>query len=173
MLLFRSTFTLILSLSDPKLLASPFGVLTKNIPLMVALWTAWKIEREGWSERTEWILRLGMAFIWFTEGLIPKILFQQREEIDIAIASGCSLGHPDILLRVIGSLQILSGILALSLKKLRWLVLVLQAAGLLILPLWVGMIRPDLWAHPFGPFTKNIPILMGTLVLIRRCRSSS
>src|SRR4051812_518021 len=40
-------FTTILAVSEPLLLAHPFGVLTKNLPLLAALATAWLVEREG------------------------------------------------------------------------------------------------------------------------------
>jgi len=48
-----------------------------------------------------------------------------------------------------------------------------QAAGLIVLPLVVSWFVPWLWFHPFGPFTKNVPVLLGTLVVLRRCSSWS
>jgi DoxX-like family len=38
-----------------------------------------------------------------------------------------------------------------------------------VLPLLVSWQHPLLWFHPFGPMTKNLPILFGTLLVLRRC----
>lgn len=168
-----ATFTLILSVADPMLLASPFGVLTKNVPLVAALIAAALLEREGWSPRATWVLRAGMAVIWLTEGLVPKILFQQDVELGIAVGSGLSFGHPQAMLRVIGAAQILGGLAALLLSgRALAAVLAAQALSLVILPIWVSTMDPTLWFHPFGPLTKNAPILAGTLVLLRRAMTT-
>src|SRR5262249_26250560 len=44
-------FTMILAVEDPTLLVHPDGVLTKNIPLLAAVGTAWLLRREGWTPR--------------------------------------------------------------------------------------------------------------------------
>ena len=168
-------FSVILAISEPKLLISPFGMLTKNLPILAAVIVAYWLEREGWTPRAFWLLRAGMAMIWLTEGLIPKILFQQPEELLIAVGSGLSFGHPSAELRVIGVLQILSGVLALALRPGRLLRFVLgsQLIALFLLPALVSWQVAWLWFHPFGPFTKNLPIAAGTWVLFRKCSSSS
>lgn len=165
-----SSFTVILAALEPGLLVSPFGMLTKNVPIVAAVATAWWVEREGWSDRALRLLRAGMAFVWLTEGLLPKIAFQQPEELLIASRSGLSFGHPGTLLVVIGLAQAASGVLALLASgRLLRVVLLLQAAALVVLPLVVSWQVPWLWFHPFGPFTKNVPIIFGTLALARRC----
>src|SRR6266540_2740824 len=57
------TFTIILATVEPKLLVNPFGVLSKNVSMVAVIVTAWLLEREGWTPRTEWVLRAGLAFI--------------------------------------------------------------------------------------------------------------
>lgn len=169
-----ASFTLILGLLEPRLLASPFGMLTKNLPIMACVAGAYLIEKEGFTPRARAVLRVGMALIWITEGLIPKILFQQPEELIIAARSGLAWGNPSRLLYAIGAAQLVSGILALKLSNapLRWL-LGAQIAALLILPVVVSWQVPWLWFHPFGPLTKNIPIITGTWVVFKECSSSS
>lgn len=169
-----ASFTLILAFSEPRLLTSPFGMLTKNLPILAAIAVAWLIENEGWSARARWLLRAGMAAVWLTEGLVPKILFQQREELWIVEHTGLAFGRPATVLAVIGAIQLASGVLALVLegKALRW-VLGAQIAGLVLLPLVVSWFVPWLWFHPFGPFTKNLAVICGTVVVYRRCSSWS
>jgi len=166
-----ATFTLILSVADPMLLVSPFGVLTKNVPIVSCLGVAWLVERRGWSERALWMLRVGVGVIWFTEGLMPKWLFQQPIELAIAARTVPFLA-PSTALHVIGTVQIAGGVLALTLRgaPLR-LVLLAQAAALVVLAGVMTFVDASLWAHPFGPLTKNAPILMGTLVARARLAS--
>lgn len=167
-------FTVILASVDPALLAHPIGVLTKNVPLLAALWCGTLVWSEGWTPRARWILRMGLGAIWFTEGLFPKILFQQPWELAIVAGSGLVPGDPAVFLRWMGAAQLVSGlaVLALPWRALRWLLLA-QAAALIALPLLVSWQEPLLWVHPFGPLTKNVPIVVGTLVLARRCSTWS
>lgn len=167
-----SVFTVILAIHEPMLLASPFGMLTKNIPIVACVLAATLGAEEGWTPRVSWILRVCVALPWFTEGLVPKILLQQPIELAVVAASPLSFGDPATLLRGLGVLQIVSFACALLLRG-RWLraCLLAQAGALLVLPVLVSRELPLLWVHPFGPLIKNIPILVGTLLVARRCSS--
>lgn len=166
------TFTGILIGLEPSLLVHPLGLLTKNVPLLAVVWTGVLVAKEGYSPRAERLLRAGMAFIWITEGLFPKILFQQSFEL--VLVEGWGLRPPTLVLFATGVAQIASGILALVLPpRPRRVVLAAQLAALVVLPLLVTTAMPSLWAHPFGPLTKNLPMLVGTWVLLRRCGSTS
>jgi len=166
-------FTAILAALDPMLLVHPFGILTKNVPLLAVLLTAWMLEREGPSRRAAWALRVGVGAIWVTEGLLPKILFQQPMELAVVAGSGLVPIDPSAFLVFMGAAQLASGLGVLLLRG-RWLraLLACQAAALVVLPVLVSVQDPDLWFHPFGPLTKNLPILAGTYVLAR-CSSTS
>ena len=163
-------FTLILGVTEPMLLVHPFGVLSKNYPLIAMLVTSALVAREGWTARTTWLLRCGMALVWLTEGLFPKVFFQQPMELAIVANSGLVPFSPALFLSMLGVAQATSGVAALLLKG-PWLkaLLVAQALALVVLPLLVSWQSPLLWVHPFGPMTKNLPIIVGTLVALRRC----
>ncbi len=163
-------FTSILALLDPWLMVHPFGMLTKNIPflgLVVALHLA---ASEGWTPRAQWALRGGIACIWITEGLFPKVLFQQPMELAVVANSGLVPGDPSVFLVGMGAAQMLTGIGLFTLRgaPLRWL-LSATALALVVLPVLVSWQEPLLWVHPFGPMTKNIPIFIGTVVAVRQC----
>jgi hypothetical protein len=162
-------FTVILAVHEPMLLADPFGRLSKNLPMLACIAAVALGREEGWSPRVTWLLRVGVALPWLTEGLLPKILFPQAVELAIVASSPLSFGPPRAFLAGLGALQVLSFACALRLRG-RWLraCLGLQALALLLLPLLVSLELPALWWHPFGPLTKNVPILVGTLVLLRR-----
>lgn len=163
-------FTIILAALDPMLLAHPFGVLTKNVPLVAAIWGAWLLHREGDTDRAAWALRIGVASIWITEGIFPKLVFQQALEIGVVTAWGFSPRAASILIYVMGVAQATAGVLSLVLRGrlLAWLYGAFVLA-LLSLPLVVTVPMPIAWAHPFGPLTKNVVILASAYVLYRRC----
>ncbi len=163
-------FTVILGVTQPTLLWHPFGVLGKNLPLLSMIGTMWLLEREGWTPRAWWLLRCGMALIWFTEGLVPALLVQPKELREI-VARLLSVGDPGMLLRMVGMAQMLSAIAALPLRG-RWLYALIAShvVGLIAITIVVTWYDALLWFHPFGPVTKNVSILIGTLVVLRRCR---
>ncbi len=164
-------FTLILLTLDPSLLVHPLGLLTKNIPLLVALVLAARVEGRAWTPGERAFLRRGMAVIWITEGLFPKLLFLSAWEVAFA----AKLGLPAYFIGVLGVVQLLSGVAVMLLKPgaLLRALLTAQLAALLLLPLMVGIIEPRWWVHPFGPLIKNIPLLVGTMIVRRQCHPTS
>ncbi len=167
-------FTVILATTQPMLLVHPMGVLTKNFCLVAVLGTSWLLEREGWTKRAVWLLRVGMAGIWITEGLFPKILFQQEMELAIARDSPLVPMDASTFLMLLGAAQLVSGVLALALwgRLLRALLWV-QFSALVVLPFLVAWNDIEPWVHPFGPLTKTVPIAVGTLVLVRHLSRNS
>lgn len=164
-----ATFTVILAVDEPLLLAHPYGVLTKNLPLVGALGVASYAWHRGFDARATTALRVAMALPWLTEGLFPKLLFQQASELEVVRASGLVPMDPGAFLRILGVAQILSAVAALALRGTpRRALLIAQAASLLVLPVLVAWHDPHLWIHPFAPLLKNVPILVGTIILVRR-----
>lgn len=162
-------FTTILAVAEPMLLVHPFGMLSKNLPLLLLVATAFVVEREGWTPRAVWLLRVAAAVPWVTEGLLPKVLFQQQSELDVVRASGLVPFDAGRFLLLMGAAQVASGLLALRLRgrPLRGLLLC-QAAALVVLPVLVTLDDPSPWVHPFGPLTKNLPILAAHVEAMRR-----
>jgi hypothetical protein len=162
-------FSAILGVSHPELLVNPFGMLSKNLPLLAAVGTAWLVEREGWSRRALWLLRAGVAVIWIMEGIFPKILFQQEAELAMVRRTPLLMAVPSGFLVFMGVCEAASGVGVLLLRgrPLRYL-LVCQLAALMALPLLAGALDPILWVHPFEPLFKNVPIIASTAVLLRR-----
>jgi hypothetical protein len=161
-------FTAILGVSHPELLVNPFGMLTKNLPLLAVVGTAWLVEREGWSLRALWLLRAGVAVIWITEGIFPKILFQQEAELAMVRRTPLLLAVPSGFLVFMGVCEAASGagVLLLRGRPYRYL-LACQLMALVGLPLLAGVMDPTLWVHPFEPLFKNVPIIAATVMLLR------
>jgi hypothetical protein len=92
----------------------------------------------------------------------------------VVARSGLVPMDPSRFLIGMGVAQVLSGVLVLVLTgpALRAL-LGAQIAALVVLPVLVSIGEPLLWVHPFGPLTKNLPILAGTIVVWRRSHLSA
>src|SRR5437899_7267095 len=115
-LLLITGFSGILTWIEPRLWVHCYGVLTKNLPLLAVILTAWLLEREGWTRRAYWLLRGGVAVIWITEGIVPKILFQSQMECDVVANSGLVSADPGVFLVFMGICQAASGVAALLLR---------------------------------------------------------
>lgn len=164
-------FTLLLSWIDPLLLVHPFGMLVKNLLLLAASGAVWIEEREGWSWRAIWLLRMGIGSVWIVEGLFLKLLFPQEENFSLAVKSGLVPFDPVLFVQLLGWAELLAGIAVLVLRGgLLRALLVSQMIALVVFPLVIGMQLPLMWFHPFGPFIKNVPLLVASLVLFRLSR---
>ncbi len=162
-------FTVILAIVEPALLWSPFGMLTKNVPLLALVGTVWMVEGNGWTPGALWLLRGGMASIWLLEGLLPALLFQSETLREVLESNGLAWIDPGVELRIIAVLQILSAVAVLVLRgwPLR-LLLGCHIVGLVAICVLIGRYDNAMLVHPFGPVTKNVSILIGTVVVLRR-----
>ncbi len=166
-------FTAILAAEEPLLLVHPFGVLTKNVPLIGAVWAAYLLRREGHGPRVERVLRFTLGAIWITEGLFPKQIFQSPLELDVVMVIGVDASTASLLVHLVGLAQIAAGVAMLFLPpRLLRPLLLLELAALVVLPALVVAAHPEMLVHPFGPLIKNLPIIAGTWVLARRCSTS-
>lgn len=154
---------------EPRLLVHPLGALTKNIPFVAAALAAhWlHIGKARWAEHA---LRLGVSAVWIVEGVFPKMLFQSAWERQFVAEHGFGGLEPGPIVFYVGALEAASGLATLLLPAgpRRW-VYRAQALALLALPAWVITSDPSLWLHPLSPLEKNVPILVATLIVARRC----
>lgn len=103
-------------------------------------------------------LRLSMAFLWLLSGVTSMTWGRAiGEELLFSVGlnswqvAGCIYG---------GSiLDIFLGLWLLSGWQFR-LCLKLQLLVVLVYSLLLSVIAPETWLHPFGPLSKNIPLLV-------------
>jgi hypothetical protein len=161
-------FTLTLAIEEPGLLVDPFGVLSKNVSLIAFVLAAWLLHREGRTPRAEWTLRLGLAFIWVWEGVMANTIFQTDTLRSVIAAAGVRLNNPGPYLAAAGIAEGIGGVALLVFHgRLLRALLAFQAFGLVLICVLVTNYDAVLWFHSFGPLTKNVALLAGTLVLMR------
>ncbi len=167
-------FTAVLAAEEPRLLAHPFGVLTKNVPLLGAVWAAWLLRTEGTGPRVQRLLRASLGAVWIAEGLFPKLVLQSPIELEVVGALGVEAAAASDLVRLAGAAEVAAGVAMLVVPAHRLVpLLVAQVVALVALPILVVVALPEMLVHPFGPLIKNLPILAGTIVLARSCSTSS
>lgn len=158
-------FTVLLTATQPMLWLHPFGVLTKNLPLLAIIGVLCRLDRVGWDARCEQLLRAGMAVVWLTDGLAAQFLYGLPLSELTRIWSVVPL-DPALTVRLLGGLSAASSVAALALRgRPRQAVLVAQAAVLAAAAVLASFFDPLLWVHPFGPLTKGVPLVIGTCLL--------
>lgn len=169
-----STFTLILTVTSTELLANGFGMLSKNVTLIFLLGAQWHLEREGMTMRCHRLILIGLAFVWIWEGLVPCVLVPYPELQVMLSNLHLDFGNPKLALRILGVGEVIAGLALLFLRGRTLLgLLICQMLGLMGIIAFASWHDPRLWVHPFGPITKNVPLLVGTVLAIRPLISSS
>jgi hypothetical protein len=109
-------------------------------------------------------LRLSIAFIWLATGLISALV---SSELGFELLREVGVTGPlaDVALYGTSAFEALIGLATAAGWKVRLMgmiqiVLILGFTAILTARL------PEFWLHPFGPLTKNVPLLAATLVMM-------
>lgn len=110
-----------------------------------------------------WI-HLTLAFLWVYQGLVPKVLFINADEIAVWQYFGLSHAHAILAGQAAGIAEIIFGILFLRLRHpyLHYLNL-LGLFGLLIL---IALLIPSSLIAAFNPVTMNIAMMSLSVVYL-------
>jgi len=104
------------------------------------------------------VAKLSLSFLWVFTGLTSYFFAKEIGYEILALGGiGGSLAEACI---VAGSvLDILIGLWLVLGRQLRWCY-VLQLCVIAVYTLLLTLIAPDFWLHPFGPLTKNVPLMV-------------
>ena len=111
------------------------------------------------------ITRLSLSFLWLMTAVVS---LTAGKEIGLQVLAGINL-HGDVAWFFILSgslLDLLIGIWLLSGRALRCCC-GMQLVVIIGYSLLLTLIAPAFWLHPFGPLTKNLPILVLVWLLYR------
>lgn len=105
------------------------------------------------------LARLGIAFTWLWQGLVPKLVFADADEQTMIVAAGLPLA----LLPVVGILELVFAVLTIGLWRWRPFFLLngLAMAGALIA---VGLKSPSYLVGAFNPVTLNVGVAILSIV---------
>lgn len=103
------------------------------------------------------LLRLSLAALWLWTAIVSLWLFPHDESYALLVRSGVPAPLQPLALYGAVALDALFGVLTLAWPRRRlWLA---QAALILFYSAVIGWCLPEFWLHPYGPLTKNAPIL--------------
>ncbi len=105
------------------------------------------------------LARLGIAFVWLWQGLIPKLVFVSADEQAMLASSG--LSHR--FLPVIGVIELLFAVATITLWRWRPLFL-LNASVMIAALLAVALHSPTYLVAAFNPVTLNVTLILLSLV---------
>jgi uncharacterized protein YbjT (DUF2867 family) len=111
------------------------------------------------------LLRLSLAVVWLLTGFVSVFVFPVGESNALLARAGVPEALRPLALHGAAGLDCAFGVLTLwPLRRLRWL----WAAQMLLITAYTAVITlrlPEFWWHPYGPLSKNLPML-AVLVLL-------
>ncbi|MFY8295817.1 DoxX-like family protein [Bacillus paranthracis] len=112
---------------------------------------------------TYWLVCFLFAFVWMYQGIFPKIIFSHPEEMKMLSAIIDSTGNSIAILKVIGMLEIIFGIIWLFPVPKQKL-FILHIFMLIALTIAAGFTNIVSFTEPFNPITLNV-LLMGVSIV--------
>ncbi len=103
-------------------------------------------------------IKFSLAFLWLFTGL-TSLFFAPEVGYSVLSQAGITGGFAKFCLISGAILDLTIGLWLLTSWRPR-LCCVMQIAVILIFMVLLSFIAPSFWLHPFGPQTKNIPIIV-------------
>ncbi|MBE7439985.1 MAG: NAD(P)H-binding protein [Spirochaetales bacterium] len=108
------------------------------------------------------VMRISLAFLWIWTGIVSLFLFPVEQSFAWLKAT---LIPEALLYPALVSASMLDALLGLLLfTRLRTLAYGIQFVTVLVYTIILTFALPEMWLHPFGPASKNLPLLALTLL---------
>lgn len=112
------------------------------------------------------LLRLSIAAVWLATAAVSLGLCPRQWSHALLARAGVPAELQPAMLLAAAGLDLLLGLLTLwPLRSHRWLWL-LQGGLMLFYSVVIALRLPEFWLHPYGPMTKNLPMLAALLLLL-------
>lgn len=111
------------------------------------------------------LLRISLALLWIATGLISAFVYPAEQSYALLVPLGIEGWMAPLALYGAAALDVALGVALL----LRWRVVWVGAAQILMMvaySLLIAVGLPEVWLHPFGPVTKNIPLVVATMIVM-------
>lgn len=110
-------------------------------------------------------LRLSLAFVWLWTAFVSAGVYPLAGSLQLIAPLGLPPWAGLTLILGGAGLDLILGVLLLIGWRIPWV----GAAQLLLMAGYTGLVTlflPDLWLHPLGPISKNLPVAAATLVMM-------
>jgi hypothetical protein len=122
--------------------------------------------REAAVDLLQPVLRIALAFLWIWTALVSFGLYPVQDSLALLARVGLHGAAATVALYGAALLDLALGVLTLA-APARWRRPVWLAQAMLIggYTLLITVFLPEYWLHPYGPISKNIPILAAIALL--------
>ncbi|HEC84389.1 MAG TPA: NAD-dependent epimerase/dehydratase family protein [Thioploca sp.] len=111
------------------------------------------------------LLRVVIGLLWLFTGIVSAFIYPVEESYKLLAATGISGIWAPIMLYSAAAFDGLLGIATLIGYRIR----IVVGLQLLLIVSYMAIITvalPALWIHPFGAVTKNLPLIVATLIML-------
>ncbi|MET1254404.1 DoxX-like family protein [Aliikangiella maris] len=115
-------------------------------------------------KKYHFLIRITLAAVWIWTAL-TSLFFDFQFGFKLLKDFGVSSNYSLSLIYLASTMNLIFGLWLISGKKLL-LNCHLQMITIILYTLLLSIISPDFWLHPFGPLTKNFPMLL-LIILFR------
>ncbi|MGD8783380.1 MAG: SDR family oxidoreductase [Thioalkalispiraceae bacterium] len=117
------------------------------------------------------LLRYTLAFLWIYTGVIAAFVYPPEQSYQMLAKVGASPLWQPYLLYSASLLNIILGLAILFSYRL-FLTGLIQILAIAMYTILISISLTEQWLHPFGPVSKNIPILVAILIMMTLNRNS-
>lgn len=152
--------------ADPAALTATTGVAPRSLSTALREQPAEQTDR--WHARLFFLrpaLRISLGLLWLFSGIVSLGVYPLAHSYALLAQVGITGRWAALALYGAALLDILLGIATLARYRIRRIGQV-QIVLMLAYSLLISIGPAELWLHPFGPVTKNIPLIVATLIMI-------
>lgn len=117
------------------------------------------------------VIKVALAFVWFFTGL-TSLMWGREVGYEVLATADITGLLADLLLISGAVLDLVIAIWVLSGYRL-YTCCIAQFVTIMIYTVLLSVIDPAFWLHPFGPLTKNAPMLVLIWLLAEECRKQT
>ncbi len=110
------------------------------------------------------VLRLAIAIVWIATAIVSAFVYPAADSYELLARSGIPEPLRPLMLYGASVFDLLLGVGTLFLRRRRWLWL-MQLALIGFYTIVIAIRLPEFLIHPYGPLTKNLPMLAAIWLL--------
>lgn len=111
------------------------------------------------------VLRITLGLLWLMTGCVSLGLYPREQSLALLAQLGITGTFALLALYTAALLDLALGMATLVRYRIHWVGLA-QIGLMLGYSLLITVGLPEYWLHPFGPISKNIPLLVATLIML-------
>lgn len=111
------------------------------------------------------LLRLSIAFLWILTGIISAFVFPAEQSYAMLAKAGITGLWAPVMLYGAATANLVLGIATLLAYRIS-LVGFIQISVMVLYTIIITFSQAEQWIHPFGPVSKNIPLIAATLIMM-------